>query len=264
MIYLKTEDEIELLRRANLLVSQTLTEIAKVLRPGVTTRQLDTLAEQVIRDNGATPVFKGFPNPYGPEFPASICASVNNIVVHGIPDDRELQDGDILSVDCGTCLDGFCGDSCYTFCVGEVRDEVKQLLKATKEALYLGIEAALPGRRIGDVGFAVQQHCESLGYGVVREFIGHGVGRQMHEDPEVPNYGKRGQGKQIKNGLCIAIEPMITLGSREIAMLEDKWSITTRDGKPAAHFEHSIAIHKGKADILSSFAEIEAIEGILY
>lgn len=264
MIYLKTEDEIELLRRANLLVSQTLTEIAKVLRPGVTTRQLDTLAEQVIRDNGATPVFKGFPNPYGPEFPASICASVNNIVVHGIPDDRELQDGDILSVDCGTCLDGFCGDSCYTFCVGEVRDEVKQLLKATKEALYLGIESALPGRRIGDVGFAVQQHCESLGYGVVREFIGHGVGRQMHEDPEVPNYGKRGQGKQIKNGLCIAIEPMVTLGSREIAMLEDKWSITTRDGKPAAHFEHSIAIHKGKADILSSFAEIEAIEGILY
>lgn len=264
MIYLKTEEEIELLRRANLLVSQTLTEIAKMLRPGVTTRQLDTLAEQVIRDNGATPVFKGFPNPYGPEFPASICASVNNIVVHGIPDDRELRDGDILSVDCGTCLDGFCGDSCYTFCVGEVKDEVRQLLKTTKEALYKGIEAALPGHRIGDIGYAVQQHCEAQGYGVVREFIGHGVGRDMHEDPEVPNYGKRGQGKQIKNGLCIAIEPMITLGSREIAMLADKWSITTRDGKPAAHFEHSIAVHNGKPDVLSSFAEIEAIEGKRY
>lgn len=264
MIYLKTEEEIELLRRANLLVSQTLTEIAKMLRPGVTTRQLDTLAERVIRDNGATPVFKGFPNPYGPEFPASICASVNNIVVHGIPDDRELRDGDILSVDCGTCLDGFCGDSCYTFCVGEVKDEVRQLLKTTKEALYKGIEAALPGHRIGDIGYAVQQHCEAQGYGVVREFIGHGVGRDMHEDPEVPNYGKRGQGKQIKNGLCIAIEPMITLGSREIAMLADKWSITTRDGKPAAHFEHSIAVHNGKPDVLSSFAEIEAIEGKRY
>lgn len=264
MIYLKTEEEIELLRKANLLVSQTLAEIAKVLKPGITTRQLDVLAEQVIRDNGATPIFKGFPNPYGPEFPSSICTSVNNIVVHGVPDARELQDGDILSVDCGTCLDGFCGDSCYTFCVGEVKPEILQLLKTTKEALYKGIEAALPGRRIGDIGYAVQQHCEAQGYGVVREFIGHGVGRDMHEDPQVPNYGKRGQGKQIKNGLCIAIEPMITLGSHEIAMLEDKWSITTRDGKPAAHFEHSIAIHNGKPDILSSFAEIESIEGKRY
>ncbi|MCQ2292510.1 MAG: type I methionyl aminopeptidase [Bacteroidaceae bacterium] len=264
MIYLKTEDEIELLRRANLLVSQTLTEIARQLKPGVTTLALDTLAEQVIRDNGGTPVFKGFPNPYGPEFPASICASVNNIVVHGVPDARELRDGDILSVDCGACLEGFCGDSCYTFCVGEVKAEVRQLLKTTKEALYKGIETALPGRRIGDIGFAVQQHCEAQGYGVVREFVGHGVGREMHEDPAVPNYGKRGAGKQIKNGLCIAIEPMITMGSREVAMLSDKWSITTRDGKPAAHFEHSIAIHNGKADILSSFEEIERIEGKQY
>lgn len=264
MIYLKTEDEIELLRKANLLVSLTLTEIAKMLKPGVTTRQLDTLAEQVIRDNGASPVFKGFPNPYGPEFPASICASVNNIVVHGVPDDRELQDGDILSVDCGTCLDGFCGDSCYTFCVGEVSHEKRQLLKVTKECLYRGIEAALPGRRIGDIGFAVQQHAESHGYGVVRQFIGHGVGRDMHEDPEVPNYGRQGTGKQIKNGMCIAIEPMITMGSREIYMLEDKWSITTQDMQPAAHFEHSVAIHNGRVDILSSFEEIEAIEGKLY
>lgn len=264
MIYLKTEDEIELLRRANLLVSQTLTEIARQLKPGVTTLALDTLAEQVIRDNGGKPVFKGFPNPYGPAFPASICASVNNIVVHGVPDARELRDGDILSVDCGACLEGFCGDSCYTFCVGEVKAEVRQLLKTTKEALYKGIETALPGRRIGDIGFAVQQHCEAQGYGVVREFVGHGVGREMHEDPAVPNYGKRGAGKQIKNGLCIAIEPMITMGSREVAMLSDKWSITTRDGKPAAHFEHSIAIHNGKADILSSFEEIERIEGKQY
>lgn len=264
MIYLKTEEEIECLRRANLLVSLTLTEIAKMLKPGVTTLQLDTLAEQVIRDNGATPVFKGFPNPYGPEFPASICTSVNNIVVHGIPDNRELRDGDIVSVDCGTCLDGFCGDSCYTFCVGEVKPEVLALLKTTKEALYRGIDQALPGRRVGDIGCAVQQHCESRGYGVVREFIGHGVGREMHEDPGVPNYGKRGQGKQLKNGMCIAIEPMITLGTREIAMLEDKWSITTRDGKVAAHFEHSIAIHNGKADILSTFEEIESIEGKRY
>ena len=264
MIYLKTEDEIELLRKANLLVSQTLTEIAKMLKPGVTTLALDTVAEQVIRDNGGTPVFKGFPNPYGSPLPASICASPNNIVVHGVPDNRELRDGDILSVDCGACLEGFCGDSCYTFCVGDVKPEVRQLLKTTKEALYKGIEAALPGRRIGDIGYAVQQHCEAQGYSVVREFVGHGVGREMHEDPAVPNYGNRGAGKQIKNGLCIAIEPMIAMGQREIAMLSDKWSITTRDGKPAAHFEHSIAIHNGKPDILSSFAEIEIIEGKQY
>ena len=260
MIYLKTDDEIELLRKANLLVSATLTEIAKQLRPGVTTRQLDTLAEQFIRDHGATPVFKGFPNPYGPPFPGSICASVNNIVIHGVPDDRELRDGDILSVDCGTCLDGFCGDSCYTFCIGEVKPEVKELLRVTKEALYKGIEAAQPGKRLGDIGHAVQSHCESHGYGVVREFVGHGVGHEMHEDPAVPNYGRAGNGKQLKNGMCIAIEPMITMGSPKIALLEDKWSITTRDGKPSAHFEHSMALHHGKVDILSTFRDIEEIE----
>ncbi len=266
MIYLKTEEEIELLRKANLLVSATLAEIAKVVRPGVTTRQLDTLAEQFIRDNGAIPTFKGFPAGFkdADPFPASICTSVNNIVVHGIPDDTPLKDGDIVSVDCGTFLDGFCGDSCYTFCVGEVSEEVKMLLKTTKESLYKGIEAALPGHRLGDIGAAVQTHCEAQGYGVVREFVGHGIGREMHEDPAVPNYGNRGTGKQLKNGLCIAIEPMITQGSYEIALLPDRWGVTTRDYKPAAHFEHTIAIHHGKPDILSTFEEIEAIEGKQY
>lgn len=260
MIYLKTDDEIELLRKANLLVSATLAEIAKVVEPGVTTRQLDTLAEQFIRDHGAEPTFKGFPNPFGSPFPASICTSVNSLVVHGIPNDEPLKEGDIVSVDCGTHLDGFCGDSCYTFCVGEVSQEVRDLLRFTKESLYLGIEQAITGRRLGDIGHAIQQHCESNGYGVVREFVGHGIGRDMHEDPQVPNYGLRGTGKQLKNGLCIAIEPMVTLGSRELAMLPDHWGVVTRDGKAAAHFEHTIAIHHGKPDILSSFSEIEAIE----
>ena len=264
MIYLKTDDEIELLRKANLLVSATLAEIAKVVKPGVTTKQLDTLAEQFIRDNGAIPTFKGFPNPYGPEFPASICASVNEVVVHGIPNDIPLKDGDIVSIDCGTILDGFCGDSCYTFCVGEVSSEVKQLLKTTKESLYKAILTAIPGKRLGDIGYAVQQHCESQGYGIVREFVGHGIGRTMHEDPQIPNYGKQGTGKQLKNGMCLAIEPMVTMKSPELYMLPDKWSVITRDKLPAAHFEHTIAIHHGKADILSTFEEIEKIEGHLY
>ncbi|MDO4929526.1 MAG: type I methionyl aminopeptidase [Bacteroidales bacterium] len=260
MIYLKTDDEIELLRKANLLVSATLTEIAKVVRPGVTTRQLDTLAEQFIRDHGAIPTFKGFPNPFGPEFPASICTSVNEVVVHGIPNDVPLKEGDIVSVDCGTLLEGFCGDSCYTFCVGEVAPEVKALLQTTKESLYKAIEQALPGKRLGDIGYAVQSHCETQGYGIVREFVGHGIGHDMHEDPQVPNYGTRGSGKQIKNGLCIAIEPMVTMGSPALFMLEDRWGVVTKDGKPAAHFEHTIAIHNGKADIMSSFEQIEEAE----
>jgi len=260
MIYLKTEEEIELLRKANLLVSATLTEIAKNIKAGVTTRQLDTLAETFIRDHGAEPTFKGFPNPFGSAFPASICTSVNQVVVHGIPNDEPLKDGDIISVDCGTKLNGFCGDSCYTFCVGEVRSEVKELLRVTKESLYKGIEQAVAGHRLGDIGSAVQQHCEQAGYGVVREFVGHGIGHEMHEDPAVPNYGRQGTGKQLKNGLCIAIEPMITQGSPELAMLPDRWGVVTRDGKVAAHFEHSIAIHHGKADVLSTFEEIEKVE----
>jgi len=260
MIYLKTEDEIELLRKANLLVSDTLAEIAKIVEPGVTTRQLDTLAEQFIRDHGAIPTFKGYPNPYGGDFPASICTSVNEVVVHGIPDDKPLSEGDIVSVDCGTLLDGFCGDSCYTFCVGEVTSEVKELLRVTKESLYKGIEQAIAGHRLGDIGYAVQSHCEASGFGVVREFVGHGIGHEMHEDPQVPNYGRQGTGKQLKNGLCIAIEPMITMGTHEIRLLPDCWGVVTTDGKPAAHFEHTIAIHHGKADIMSSFEKIEAIE----
>lgn len=264
MIFLKTEDEIELMRAANQLVAATLTEIAKKIQPGVTTLQLDHLAEEFIRDHGAIPTFKGFPNPYGGPFPASICASVNEEVVHGIPNDRPLENGDIVSVDCGALLNGFNGDSCYTFCVGEVKDEVKQLLRVTKESLYLGIQSAITGKRIGDIGFAVQEHCESHGYGVVKEFVGHGIGKEMHEDPAVPNYGRRGNGPLIKNGLCIAIEPMITMGSPQIAMMPDRWTVKTTDGKCAAHFEHTIAIHHGKADILSSFEEIEKIEGKLY
>lgn len=263
MIFLKTEDEIELMRAANLLVGKTLAQIAQEVKPGVTTIQLDKLAEEYIRDNGAMPTFKNFPNPYGEPFPASICASVNDQVVHGIPNDIPLKDGDIVSVDCGVLLNGFNGDSCYTFCVGEVKEDIKTLLRVTKESLYRGIESALAGKRIGDIGYAVQTHCEANGYGVVREFVGHGIGKEMHEDPAVPNYGRRGYGVLLKNGMCIAIEPMITIGSPQIYMMPDKWTVCTRDGKPAAHFEHTIAIHHGKADILSSFEEIEEIEGKL-
>ena len=261
MIFLKTEDEIELMRAANMLVAATLAEVGKAIRPGVTTAQLDLLAEEFIRDHGAEPTFKGFPNPYGGPFPGSVCTSVNDVVVHGVPSEETvLRDGDIISVDCGTLLNGYNGDSCYTFSVGEVSPEVQLLLKTTKESLYRGIEAAVAGHRIGDIGYAVQSHCEAQGYGVVREFVGHGIGKAMHEDPQVPNFGRRGQGKQLKNGLCIAIEPMITMGSHEIYMMPDRWTIRTRDGRPAAHFEHTIAIHHGKADILSSFEEVERIE----
>lgn len=260
MIFLKTEDEIELMRAANLLVAKTLSELATRVKPGVTTAELDKVAETFIRDHGAIPTFKGFPNPYGSSFPASICTSVNEQVVHGIPNDTPLKDGDIVSIDCGTLLNGFNGDSCYTFCVGEVVEEVKQLLKTTKESLYKAIEVAITGKRIGDIGYAVQSHCEGKGYGVVREFVGHGIGREMHEDPQVPNFGRRGNGGLLKNGLCIAIEPMITLGSPQIYLMPDKWTVCTRDGKYAAHYEHTIAIHNGKADILSSFEEIEKVE----
>ena len=259
MIYLKTDEEVELLRKANLLVGRTLAELAKVIEPGVTTKQLDQIADTFIRDNGAIPTFKGFPNPYGGSFPASICTSVNNQVVHGIPNDTPLQEGDIVSVDCGTKLDGYCGDSCFTFTVGQVSAEVEHLLKTTKESLYKGIEQAIVGHRLGDISNAIQNHCESEGFGVVREFVGHGIGKEMHEDPQVPNFGRRGNGMLLKNGLCIAIEPMITMGAKEIYMQEDRWGIITRDKKPAAHFEHTICVRKGKADILSSFEEIEKV-----
>lgn len=264
-IFLKTEDEIELMRKANQLVGSTLAELGKHIRPGVTTLQLDKIAEEFILDHGAIPTFKNFPNPYGAPFPASICTSVNDVVVHGVPNDEVvLKDGDIISIDCGTLLDGFNGDSAYTFCVGEVSPEVKQLLKTTKESLYIGIEQAVAGKHIGDIGAAVQQHCEAQGYGIVRELTGHGIGREMHEPPQIPNYGRRGNGVMLKAGMCIAIEPMVTLGDRQIWMLPDKWSIVTRDRKPAAHFEHTIAIRRGKAEILSTFEEIEHLEEQIY
>lgn len=257
-IFLKTEDEIELMRKANRLVGATLAEVGKAIKPGVTTLELDRIAEEFIRDHGAVPTFKGFPNPFGSPFPASICTSVNETVVHGIPDDKTiLKEGDIISVDCGTLLDGYNGDSCYTFCVGDVAPEVRKLLETTKASLYKGIEQAVAGNHIGDIGSAVQDFCEKEGYGVVRELTGHGIGREMHEDPQIPNYGRRGNGVMLKAGMCIAIEPMITMGDRRIGLMPDKWSIRTIDGKPAAHFEHTIAIRRGKAEILSTFEEIE-------
>jgi len=264
-IFLKTEDEIELMRKANQLIGQTFAELAKHIKPGVTTLELDKIAEEFIRDHGAIPSFKGFPNPKGTPFPGSICTSVNEVVVHGVPSSETvLKDGDIISVDCGTIVEGYNGDSCYTFCVGEVSDDVKRLLKVTKESLYKGIEQAKAGNHVGDIGNAVQDYCESNGYGVVRELVGHGIGRDMHEDPQVPNYGRRGNGALLKEGMCIAIEPMITMGDRHIGILSDGWSIRTLDGKPAAHFEHSMVIRRGRAEILSSFEEVETIEGKLY
>ena len=261
-IYLKTEDEIELMRQANQLVGRTLGELAKHIKPGITTLQLDKIADEFIRDNGAIPTFKGFPNPYGGPFPASICTSVNDVVVHGVPNaETVLKEGDIISIDCGTLLNGFNGDSCYTFCVGEVSDEVKKLLRTTKESLYKGLENAVAGKHLGDISSAVQEHCEAQKYGIVRELTGHGIGREMHEDPRVPNYGSRGNGIMLKAGMCLAIEPMVTMGNRAIWMdANDRWTIRTRDGKPAAHFEHTIAVRKGQAEILSSFEEVESIE----
>ena len=255
MIFLKTEEEIELLRESNLLVCKTLAELAKVIQPGVTTAQLDRFAEEFIRDNGATPAFKGYCG-----FPASLCTSVNDQVVHGIPSDKVvLKDGDIVSVDCGTFKNGFVGDSAYTFAVGEISDEVKLLLETTKESLFKGIEQAVEGRRLGDLGYAIQNHCETKGFSVVREFVGHGVGRKMHEAPEVPNYGNRGRGTMLKTGMTLCIEPMINLGKRDIVIERDGWTTRTRDGKPSAHFENAVAVAKGKADILSDFSIIESV-----
>ena len=261
-IFLKTEDEINLMRKANQLVGLTLAELGKHIQPGVTTLHLDRIAEEFIRDHGAIPTFKDFPNPYGEPFPASICTSVNDIVVHGIPNENTvLSEGDIISIDCGTMLEGFNGDSCYTFAVGEISDEKKQLLNVTKQSLYLGIENAIAGNHLGDIGNAIQCYCQSFGYGVVREFTGHGIGKAMHEDPLVPNYGKPGNGILLKEGMCLAIEPMITMCDRRIGLLPDKWSIVTLDHQPAAHFEHTIVVRKGKAEILSSFVEVEHLEG---
>ena len=257
MIFLKTDEEIELLRISNQIVAKTLAEIAKVIAPGVTTGQLDKIAYEYIHDNGGVPGFLGY---HG--FPGSICASVNEQVVHGIPSkDVYLKDGDIISVDCGVYKNGFHGDSAYTFCVGNVDPEIIRLLKTTKESLYKGIEQAQEGKRLGDVGNAIQTHCELQGFSVVREMIGHGVGRSLHEAPEVPNYGRKGNGPMLKSGMTIAIEPMINMGKRQLVFEKDGWTTRTIDRKPSAHFEHSIAIRRGKADILSSFEYIEQVLG---
>ena len=252
MIYYKTEEEIDLIRNSSLLVAKTHAEIAGLIKPGITTLALDKIAEEFIRDNGGVPAFKGYGG-----FPNTLCMSPNDQVVHGIPNDRVLEDGEILSVDCGVVMNGYFGDSAFTYEVGEVDTEVKQLLKVTKQSLYKGIEMAVSGNRIGDIGYAVQKHAESFGYGVVRELVGHGVGKNLHESPEVPNYGRRGRGTIIQEGLVIAIEPMINMGTRKIMQHNDGWTITTIDNKPSAHFEHTIVVRKGKAEILSSFEEIE-------
>lgn len=254
MIYLKTDEEIELMRESNLLVGKTLGELAKWIAPGITTLKLDAIAEEFIRDHDAVPGFKGYGG-----FPSTLCISVNEVIVHGFPSSYTLQEGDIVSVDCGTVKNGFNGDSAYTFCVGDVAPEVLKLLKTTKESLYIGIEHAIEGKRIGDISNAVQEYCEKRGYSVVREMCGHGIGKKLHEDPEVPNYGRRGTGPLLKNGMCIAIEPMINLGSRNVVIENDGWTCRTKDRKPSAHFEHTIAIRNGKADILSSFEFIEQI-----
>ena len=252
MIYYKTEEEIEFVRESSLLVAKTHAEIAGLIKPGITTLALDKIAEEFIRDNGGVPAFKGYGG-----FPNTLCMSPNDQVVHGIPNDSILNDGEILSVDCGVVMNGYYGDSAFTYEVGEVDAETKQLLKVTKESLYKGIEQAVAGNRIGDIGYAVQQHAESFGYGVVRELVGHGLGKSLHESPEVPNYGRRGKGVMLKEGLVIAIEPMINMGTRRIMQHNDGWTITTIDNKPSAHFEHTIVVRKGKAEILSSFEEIE-------
>jgi len=254
MLIYKTEEEIEIIRRNNLLVSKTLAEVAKLIKPGVTTLQLDKIAEEYIRDHGAVPGFLGYGG-----FPNTLCTSVNDEVVHGIPSDRILKNGDIVSVDCGTYLEGFYGDTAYTFQVGEVKSEIVNLLKTTKESLFKGIENAVDGKRIGDIGYAVQFHAEKNGYSVVREMVGHGLGKDMHEAPEVPNYGKRGRGIKLSEGLVICIEPMINLGSKYVKQDSDGWTIRTLDGKPSAHYELAVVIRKDKAEILSTFKYIEEV-----
>lgn len=252
MIHLKNKEEIALIKESAQLVSKTLGLMAEMVEPGITPLALDRKAEEYIRDHGGVPGFLGL---Y--DFPNSLCISVNEQVVHGIPNNKELKEGDIISVDCGVLMNGFYGDHAYTFAVGELKPEVAELLKVTKESLYLGIAQCVAGNRIGDIGFAIQNHAEKHGYGVVRELVGHGLGKKMHEGPEVPNYGKRGKGSLLKEGLVIAIEPMINLGSRSIRQLADGWTIITADRKPSAHFEHDIAIVDGKPEILSTFDYVE-------
>ena len=252
MIHYKTIEEIELIRESSLLVAKTHGEIARHIRPGILTKDLDNLAETFIRDHGGVPAFKGY---HG--FPFTLCVSPNEVVVHGFPGNKPLQEGDIVSIDCGVLKNGYYGDSAYTYAVGEIRDDVKRLLKTTLQCLHIGIEHAAEGNTLGDISWSIQHHAEKAGYTVVRELVGHGVGKQLHEPPELPNYGRKRKGTKIKNGLVIAIEPMINLGQRFIVQEKDGWTIRTADRKPSGHYEHTIAVVNGKADVLSSFEFIE-------
>jgi methionyl aminopeptidase len=253
-IHYKSVEEIELIRKSSLLVSKTLAEIAKVIRPGIKTIELNKLAETFIRDNGGIPAFLNYNG-----FPYSLCISLNDQIVHGFPGQHVLVEGDLVSVDCGVILNKYYGDSAYTFAIGEVDETVKKLMRVTKESLYLGIEKAVVGQRVGDIGYAVQEHAEKNGFGVVKELVGHGVGLRLHEKPEVPNYGKRGSGIKLEEGMVIAIEPMINAGRAGVKFWDDGWTVSTSDKKPSAHYEHTVAVQKGKADILSSFDEIEEV-----
>ncbi|SNR66814.1 type I methionyl aminopeptidase [Lutibacter flavus] len=257
MIIIKTPEEIELMRESALIVSKTLGLLAKEVKPGVTTLFLDKLAEEFIRDQGAIPGFLGL---Y--DFPNTLCMSPNSQVVHGIPNNKPLKEGDIISIDCGALKNGFYGDHAYTFEVGEVAEEIKKLLQVTKESLYVGIREFKAGNRVGDVGFAIQNYCETRGYGIVRELVGHGLGREMHEDPEMPNYGRRGRGKKFVEGMVVAIEPMVNLGTHKINQLSDGWTILTKDGLASAHFEHDVAIVNGKPELLSTFKYVYDALGI--
>lgn len=257
MIIAKTLEEIELMREAALVVSKTLGMLASEVKPGVTTLYLDKLAEDFIREQGAIPGFLGL---Y--DFPNTLCMSPNEQVVHGIPNDTPLKEGDIISIDCGAIKNQFYGDHAYTFPVGEITSEIEKLLRITKESLYVGIKELKVGKRTGDVGFAIQQYCEAEGYGIVRELVGHGIGKKMHEDPEMPNYGRRGRGKKFIEGMTVAIEPMINLGTKRIEQLSDGWTILTKDRKPSAHFEHNVAIIEGKPKLLSTFDYIYKALGI--
>lgn len=252
MIEYKTKEEIELIRNSSLLVAKTLAEVAKNVKPGITTKFLNDIAEEFILDHDAVPGFKGYKG-----FPATLCTSPDDVIVHGIPSNRELTDGDIISIDCGVLLDGYYGDSAYTFAVGEISEEKKRLLKVTYQCLHIGVEKAIEGNTLGDVSSAIQQHAENAGYSVVRELVGHGLGRNLHEPPEVPNYGKKGKGLLLKEGLVIAIEPMINLGKRYIIQEKDGWTIRTADRKPSAHYEYTIAVSKNGPDVLSTFKYIE-------
>ena len=256
-LHYKSAEEIELIRQNCLLVTATLAEVASHIKPGVTGLKLDTIAETFIRDHGAVPAFKGYPGSVF-DFPGTLCVSFNDVIVHGIPDHTEIKEGDILSVDCGVQMNGFFGDAAFTFAVGEISSEAMTLLVTTRECLDLAIGQAVAGNRIGDIGFAVQHHAEvEHPFGVIREMVGHGIGRKLHEPPEIPNYGKRGKGPMLHEGLTIAIEPMINQGTREVMMKKDGWTLVTRDGKPSAHYEHTIAIQKGRADVLSDHGIVD-------